>query len=899
MPTPGLLFQEKMWGYLHEGAIDFFQGDHMGMAHGEKAVLDATIEVESLESFMHLSGREARLVGTFSHPRLGRGLPIRDGTFVLFQVDVQTGKIHLEYAFQCTGRDGIDYSFFGHKLIHDDPGVDILKDMTTLFSRVYKGPMEQGLIWGSGILRFHIRDLPAMLNSMKTTGTSGAVESLKVKARFFSFVYGDLRHVYLTKLSLFYWTGYENLILKGTMRSPDGEEATFFMVSGIHPKDFPWGDGGGFWDILLYTERGGEGRRYALSRWRIPELHLNVRKGHYGYQGTILEITQGNHVYVREMTAEPLPGHVACRDIRIGLSFEPEPLGVQTLPFNFRLLSSKISAEKRAELQRRYPYLSRLGIEIIPHRVRRVAGSIEIEGERWELLPETCRGEAEISTWTNLRWPTLYYRYFCAFPEGDEKIRLHIRSNVLRPHRQEPLKDRIEKVLGGVVDTVAWLDLETTDGNTQLLDRPEGDTFPEKGDVLVEVRNNHFPTASLLRRIVSLPFPQGKTCLALYEDMEVLDLEARHSDKKTTVAVAHTGDKFQALEDLLEQTDFYQILEAAQRRSGKSKQDFAVIIKVNLMFAYSREDPTTFTDPELVEHLVDLLQRHGYTHVAVADARSTYGIFFTRRDVKTAARYFGYRFEEKGYSLHDLSEDLAPHRFGPHLGAHWVNSAWRDADFRISFAKNKTHSYPVYTLCLKNIYGALPLEDKFKEYHVKRDIVNTTMEFLETFPVHFGIIDAVVSADGPFGIFADRTPNLTQTVIGGEDLVAVDWIGAAKMGLNPMASPYMEEAVARFGKPEINLQGEPDIYPNWENVTPMFPELAFGVLDRHYAFGNLFYSVFATMDPFFEYRDPDKIRRILRILNDPIRSIFFERIRQGKWQRKITRELYKLLTLDT
>jgi uncharacterized protein (DUF362 family) len=51
-----------------------------------------------------------------------------------------------------------------------------------------------------------------------------------------------------------------------------------------------------------------------------------------------------------------------------------------------------------------------------------------------------------------------------------------------------------------------------------------------------------------------------------------------------------------------------------------------------------------------------------------------------------------------------------------------VNREWKNADFRIACAKNKTHSYARYTLTLKVIYGALPMENKFLEYHHKRDI---------------------------------------------------------------------------------------------------------------------------------------------------------------------------------
>jgi len=37
--------------------------------------------------------------------------------------------------------------------------------------------------------------------------------------------------------------------------------------------------------------------------------------------------------------------------------------------------------------------------------------------------------------------------------------------------------------------------------------------------------------------------------------------------------------------------------------------------------------------------------------------------------------------------------------------------------------------------------------------------------------------------------------------------VAVDWIAASKMGIDPMISPYMKLAVGAFGKPEISLSG--------------------------------------------------------------------------------------------
>ncbi len=115
------------------------------------------------------------------------------------------------------------------------------------------------------------------------------------------------------------------------------------------------------------------------------------------------------------------------------------------------------------------------------------------------------------------------------------------------------------------------------------------------------------------------------------------------------------------------------------------------------------------------------------------------------------------------------------------------------------------------------------MENKFYEYHHERDIFSTTIEFIKHFPIHFAFIDAYVSADGPFGIFADKDPNKTETIIGSEDIVATDWIGAEKMGLDPMISDHMKQAVGEFGKPAIELFGDRSIYPDWVNVWDVFP----------------------------------------------------------------------------
>jgi uncharacterized protein (DUF362 family) len=319
-------------------------------------------------------------------------------------------------------------------------------------------------------------------------------------------------------------------------------------------------------------------------------------------------------------------------------------------------------------------------------------------------------------------------------------------------------------------------------------------------------------------------------------------------------------------------------------------------VKPNFMFMYAQHDSSTYTDPQLVEHLIDRIHENGYRNLACAEARSTYGVFFKNREVKTVARHLG--FGEKNYRLIDLSEDLEEFIFPGKLGGHFVNREWKNADFRIVFAKNKTHCYAYYTLAIKCIFGALPMENKFLEYHHSRDIFATTIDFLKQFPVHFAFIDAVISSDGPFGVFADKHPNPTGTIIGSEDIIAADWIGASKMGLDPMVSDYMKKTVEAFGKPQIQLTGDRTIYPEWVNVPDAIPLFTFNILDRYYYFGNLFYATFAYMEDFFPYKDPRMGVRIARVLIDPLKSLFFQKIKRGDLDPETNKNLYDQFTRE-
>jgi uncharacterized protein (DUF362 family) len=355
-------------------------------------------------------------------------------------------------------------------------------------------------------------------------------------------------------------------------------------------------------------------------------------------------------------------------------------------------------------------------------------------------------------------------------------------------------------------------------------------------------------------------------------------LAANHSmntvHQSQAVIVRRGGDdKFKLLDDAIDAGKFFDRLEAAFVAGKKDREAFAIVVKPNFMFMYSKADHSTYTDPELVEHLIDRIFARGFRNIAVVEAQSCYGNEFSNREVGAVARWVGY--SEKNYRVVDLTAEKVPHRFAPPLGEHSVGPTWRDADFRVSFAKNKTHTWAVYTLTIKNIYGALAEQNKLYEYHDKREIYAPTIDMLLAFPVHFGFVDAWTSSDGPFGIFANTQPKATKTILAGESLLAVDWVGATLMGLDPMKSRYMQLAVQAFGTPSPQIDGDMTPYAPWKNV-PDWILTEVDAMEELYGFTNVLFAIMDRMDGVFPRRKHGPLWHVARALAEPVRRRIFD-----------------------
>ena len=286
------------------------------------------------------------------------------------------------------------------------------------------------------------------------------------------------------------------------------------------------------------------------------------------------------------------------------------------------------------------------------------------------------------------------------------------------------------------------------------------------------------------------------------------------------VAVVDDPDlrKEQKLLAALDRAGLWDVLEQLHDRSSNPLR---IVIKPDFG-AFTPTSPTA-TDPELVEALVDALHDRGHSDVAIGAAAEASGTWADNRDAFALAELLGYRLvttKNRRYDVSDLSSDVDDAVFPSQSALHGtgLSKVWANADVRIVFCKNKTDEFAGYALCLESLLGVLPLADKHLHYGIARDPGEVVADLLSAAPVHFAIIDGLMSAHGAGGSRAPASLE-TATIIASPAIGLADQIGAIKMGLDPFDSAVFAKVLERHPMPRrYEVQGSLSIYPNWRNV---------------------------------------------------------------------------------
>jgi hypothetical protein len=197
--TAGFTFRETMAGPFALGESDPARGYERGKDTRSTLAMHATVTIDDMRAFVEDPEHVGQLAGTVDVSGMNRDIPAPSGVVRLFSPtgDAELKTMVYELAFEHEGRP---FYLAGEKKVKDDPGIDIWKDTTTLYTRLHEGEDTAGPVAGAGILTLSPVELVKMVGTMRVLG-GDALGQLETLSRFGRFFFGELWEAYAaTKL---------------------------------------------------------------------------------------------------------------------------------------------------------------------------------------------------------------------------------------------------------------------------------------------------------------------------------------------------------------------------------------------------------------------------------------------------------------------------------------------------------------------------------------------------------------------------------------------------------------------------------------------------------------------------------------------------------------------------
>ncbi|MCP4508988.1 MAG: DUF362 domain-containing protein [Fuerstiella sp.] len=286
------------------------------------------------------------------------------------------------------------------------------------------------------------------------------------------------------------------------------------------------------------------------------------------------------------------------------------------------------------------------------------------------------------------------------------------------------------------------------------------------------------------------------------------------------VSVVGSGQREATRESFRQLLDECGLREALRRRAEFLEQPIdgmKIAIKPTFMLGYHRKDLSPLTDPELVDDLAAYLRKLGCSDIAVVEGRNIYDRFFRNRSVQSVAEHFGFRSEN--YRIVDTEQDQVQHQYSRGMAQYTIAKSWRDADFRISFPKLRSHPIEMALLCIGNIEWVGGRCDEYLFLERQADRATAVMMLLNDFPPHFGIVDAFENTpDGLVGVMGCQNPVHPLRFYAGCDALAVDTVALQHVGvLQFQESSLLRSTSQWFGGAanQVTVTGEDSPIRNW------------------------------------------------------------------------------------
>lgn len=203
-------FTEEMKGFVTFGEMDYDKGARAGRESRTAIMFHLTITADDVNRFVANPDHDTDDVkGYITCNDLGGQRDVEQARFNLFVDTDDPARKHMYYRLFFRDDKGNPLTLSGFKDVKDDPGFDVWKDTTTLYTRILKGHVSEAeenttkqdparyeeMVVASGVITIHFFDFLRQLTTFRAEGPTFS-DRAAAMARFGALFMGKLWDVY-------------------------------------------------------------------------------------------------------------------------------------------------------------------------------------------------------------------------------------------------------------------------------------------------------------------------------------------------------------------------------------------------------------------------------------------------------------------------------------------------------------------------------------------------------------------------------------------------------------------------------------------------------------------------------------------------------------------------------
>lgn len=242
------------------------------------------------------------------------------------------------------------------------------------------------------------------------------------------------------------------------------------------------------------------------------------------------------------------------------------------------------------------------------------------------------------------------------------------------------------------------------------------------------------------------------------------------------------ADKLKTFMQIFDECGLLNKLDQECEKQSVAKTQLKIAIKVPYMMTYDRKDPSPHIDLTVLKAFGEKLYDSGYSNLYLIENPNIYTQFYEGRSVPEVANYLDLGAP---FQLVDGDKDRLENHYHRGLGFYQINKTWKEANFRISFGKLRSHPTESALGVISNLEGVGPRWDEFLFFDRRTNYHTAQVMLMDACPPDFCLLDAFENIpDGLVGVMGHPRSKNFLRFYASENAISLDETLFSHLGIN-------------------------------------------------------------------------------------------------------------------